>query len=294
VSSTPTVRALFDDLRDVDQALQALLALGLTEKEISVISHDVVGDYSASLPGPGHGALLAVAGGLTGFVVGLGALAMPDLALVLQAGPVAATLSPVLGAGAGALTGSLASTLPPFKVPETEIGIYAEGVRRGGFLMLVQPAGHDAETIRQILAQTFAVDIHERAAAWRRGGWAGYDPQAPPFSLDEVKAERRRYALPGAFARYEPSFREHCQQTKPVGDDHYVRLRPAYVYGWRLKRDPRYRHWKWAALERAARKGWERRYANTPWVDVQEAVRFAWQATRLRARADEDPPLRPR
>jgi hypothetical protein len=54
---TVTVMALFDDRRHADQALQALLEIGLTEKEISVVAHDVIGEYAGTLPGPGQGRL---------------------------------------------------------------------------------------------------------------------------------------------------------------------------------------------------------------------------------------------
>jgi hypothetical protein len=67
--------------------------------------------------------------------------------------------------------------------------------------MLVQAEAAQAGCVRQVLNANYVVDTHERASA-RRRGWVGYDPQAPPYTLEEVRAQRRRYALPAAFGQY--------------------------------------------------------------------------------------------
>ena len=37
------------------------------------------------------------------------------------------------------------------------------------------------------------VDIEERASGWHDAGWSGYDPDADPYSADEIREERQRY-----------------------------------------------------------------------------------------------------
>ncbi|TCR85972.1 hypothetical protein [Rhizobium sp. BK376] len=52
--------------------------------------------------------------------------------------------------------------------------LYAEGLRRGGFLLTVQAATqplHDAAI--RILSEKGSIDIDERAEQWRSDGWSG-------------------------------------------------------------------------------------------------------------------------
>jgi uncharacterized protein (TIGR02271 family) len=62
-----------------------------------------------------------------------------------------------------------------FFFPEEDRHTYAEGLSRGGFLLTVRglPAGM-YDTALDILDDEGAVDVDERAAAWRSEGWAGY------------------------------------------------------------------------------------------------------------------------
>ena len=43
-----------------------------------------------------------------------------------------------------------------------------------------------------IMKRHGAVDIEERVATWRAGGWAGYNPDGT-FTPEELEAERARY-----------------------------------------------------------------------------------------------------
>jgi hypothetical protein len=38
-----------------------------------------------------------------------------------------------------------------------------------------------------------AVNIQTRGEAFRSSGWSGYDPKAPQFTAEQVRAERERY-----------------------------------------------------------------------------------------------------
>jgi hypothetical protein len=46
---------------------------------------------------------------------------------------------------------------------------------------------------RDILNRHSPVDIPARRNVYREGGWTRYDPNAPGFTRDEVRAERDRY-----------------------------------------------------------------------------------------------------
>ena len=73
---------------------------------------------------------------------------------------------------------NLIDTLADLGVPYDEAHSYAEGVRRGGALVVVESSDERAERGMEILRRLHPVDIHERTAQWRREGWTGYDANA--------------------------------------------------------------------------------------------------------------------
>jgi len=73
---------------------------------------------------------------------------------------------------------SLIDTLADLGVPYDEAHSYAEGVRRGGALVVVESSDDRAERGMEILRRLHPVDIHERTVQWRQEGWTGYDANA--------------------------------------------------------------------------------------------------------------------
>src|SRR2546421_7911836 len=73
---------------------------------------------------------------------------------------------------------NLIDTLADLGVPYDEAHSYAEGVRRGGALVVVESNDDRAERGMEILRRLHPVDIHERTAQWRQEGWTGYDANA--------------------------------------------------------------------------------------------------------------------
>jgi uncharacterized protein (TIGR02271 family) len=69
-------------------------------------------------------------------------------------------------------------TLVDLGVPHEEAHAYAEGVRRGGALVVVESSDDRAERGMAILQRLYPVDIHARTAQWRQEGWTGYDATA--------------------------------------------------------------------------------------------------------------------
>jgi hypothetical protein len=279
---TTTVVGLFDDLDHARMAVQDLRELGITNADIGFATHDARGEYGRSLEAAGSGAATGAAagallGGIGGLLVGLGALVIPGIGPIVAAGPLAAALGTLAGAGVGAVTGGVVGSLVDLGVPEEEAQYYVEGVRRGGTLVTVKAPDRQVDQVRQVLGDHHAVNVRERATTWRESGWAGYQPDARPYTVEEVMAERRRYA-PTAFSTYEPGFRGHYQTTFARSGYQYEHYRPAYEYGWQLREDDRYRTWDWERLEPEARRGWEERHPGTTWEDIKGAVRYAWQS----------------
>jgi uncharacterized protein (TIGR02271 family) len=59
-------------------------------------------------------------------------------------------------------------------LPDEDRSTYAEGLRRGGFLVTVRTTEAQYERALDILDDEGTVDIDERAASWRSEGWTGY------------------------------------------------------------------------------------------------------------------------
>ena len=68
---------------------------------------------------------------------------------------------------------TLLATLTDLGVPADEAHAYAEGVRRGGALVVVESGDDQAERGMAILQRLHPVDMHERTAQWRQAGWTG-------------------------------------------------------------------------------------------------------------------------
>src|SRR3954451_18810015 len=74
-------------------------------------------------------------------------------------------------------TGFLAS-LRNFFMPEEDRYGYAEGMRRGGYMVAVDTDEAHATQVMDLLEQAGAVDLDEQEAHWRQEGWRGYEPSS--------------------------------------------------------------------------------------------------------------------
>jgi hypothetical protein len=281
---TRNVVGLFDDVEHARMAVQELRDMGIPNSDIGFAAHDTAGDYGREFESGREGAATGavaggVLGGLGGLLVGLGVLAIPGVGPILAAGPLAAALGTLAGAGVGAAAGGLIGALIDMGLPEEEAQYYAEGVRRGGTLVTVQAPDHRLDEVRQVMDRHGAVNVRERAEAWRERGWAGYDAEAEPYTTEQVYEERRMYA-PMTFGAYEPGFRGHYQTTFGRSGYQYDHYRPAYEYGWRLRQDERYRDRDWDQVEPDARRDWETRNPGSTWDEIKAAVRHAWESTK--------------
>jgi len=202
-----TVVGLFDDFAEAQTVVQDLVNAGFSRNDISIAANQTAaGDgTTGTTTGTGEGHAVgkdatigAGIGGAVGLLVGLGALAIPGIGPVLAAGPLAAALgitagSTVTGALIGGAGGALVGALTHIGVPKEHAEYYSEGVRRGGTLVTVNAPDNQAEEAVNILNGHGAVDIEQRGAAYRGGGYSGYSEAAPAYTPEEVTRERDLY-----------------------------------------------------------------------------------------------------
>jgi uncharacterized protein (TIGR02271 family) len=94
------------------------------------------------------------------------------------------------GAGVGAAAGGLIGGLTAAGVPDEDAQYYAEGVRRGGTLVMVAAEENKAQQAYDIMMRHGAVDIDERGNQYRQEGWKGYDPNAQPYTAQQIESYR--------------------------------------------------------------------------------------------------------
>jgi hypothetical protein len=49
----------------------------------------------------------------------------------------------------------------------------------------------------EAILDRLAVNIRDREAAWRKSGWQTFDPNATPYSADQIRRERELHGTPG-------------------------------------------------------------------------------------------------
>jgi len=189
---------LYDRYDDATRAVADLRAAGVPPEDISLIAHNPDDRFEPvrSEPTPaGTGARIgSVIGGGAGLLTGLGIMAIPGVGPVVAAGWLVSTIAgAAAGAVAGAATGGIIGALTHHGVSEDHAHVYAEGVRRGGALVTARGEEALGPMVDPIYRRTGAVDPEERARLYKSGGWSRFDPDAPPYTPEEVERERDRY-----------------------------------------------------------------------------------------------------
>jgi uncharacterized protein (TIGR02271 family) len=106
---------------------------------------------------------------------------------VVAAGWLVSTLA---GTAAGAATGGIIGALSQAGVKDEDAHIYAEGVRRGGTLVVARVPEADRSRFEAILDRS-AVDIRQHGTSFRQSGWSRFDPNAAPYTADQVRMARQ-------------------------------------------------------------------------------------------------------
>jgi uncharacterized membrane protein len=179
-----TVAGLFKYERDADLAIRALERAGFNENHYGVIAPNSVVQRVDWKEDAKEGTIQtdhklgatggAAVGGLTGLLAGLTALAVPGIGPVLAAGMIAASTG--LGATAGGLLGSLTSA----SINEEEAETYAEAIKRGGILVVVQVEDRFEAEVKNILKEAGALEVEAHRKEWEAAGWTGFDRDVLP------------------------------------------------------------------------------------------------------------------
>jgi hypothetical protein len=159
------VFGIYPSYANVESGVDGLKAAGFSNRDISVLfpesagSKDFAHEKGTKAPegataGAGTGLVI---GGTMGWLLGIGALAIPGLGPFIAAGPIMAALA---GAGVGGAVGGITGALVGMGIPEYEAKRYEGRVKNGGILLSVH-SDHSDETKRakQILEATGAQDI---------------------------------------------------------------------------------------------------------------------------------------
>ncbi len=165
------VFGIYPSYTTVEMGVDGLKAGGFSNRDISVLltesagSRDFAHEKGTKAPegattGAGTGVVL---GGAMGWLLGVGALAIPGLGLFIAAGPIMATLA---GAGVGGAVGGIAGALIGMGIPEYEAKRYEGRVKDGGILLSVHCDSSEwVRRAKQVLEHTGAQDVSSTGEA---------------------------------------------------------------------------------------------------------------------------------
>src|SRR6202040_4030189 len=165
------VFGIYPDYTSVENGVDGLKAAGFSNRDISVLfpqsagSKDFAHEKGTKAPegataGAGTGVVL---GGAMGWLMGVGALAIPGLGPFIAAGPIMAALA---GAGVGGAVGGVAGALVGMGIPEYEAKRYEGRVKDGGILISVHCEDSDwKKRAKDILARTGAKGVSSTGEA---------------------------------------------------------------------------------------------------------------------------------
>jgi hypothetical protein len=162
---------IFRDETHLGSALSSLQAAGFRNDDISALFPDKSSTKEfahekhtkapeGAAAGAGTGIVL---GGTLGWLVGIGALAIPGLGPFIAAGPIVAALA---GAGAGGTLGGVTGALVGMGIPEFEAKRYEGILKSGRILLSVHSDSSDwTKKAKEILQQVGASDVSSAGEA---------------------------------------------------------------------------------------------------------------------------------
>ena len=152
--------AIFDSHAEAERAVSELRSAGVDDVELSVIAHH--GGTTTTSSGDGeitdehHRNVLRgiLGGGALGAGIGIAALAIPGVGPLAAAGAIAASAAPeamAIGAGIGALTGTLNETLTKHGVEKEDADYYGSRLKDGGVVVTVSGSSIEVAQAREVL-----------------------------------------------------------------------------------------------------------------------------------------------
>jgi hypothetical protein len=203
-----TICRLYDSYAGANRVIVALEAAGLPPSETSVISNNSDTWYSAKetanvapvrkdgtrseTDGKVEGAAIGAAIGATAATAAslVTMLTIPGVGAVVGAGWLAALLGSM---AIGGVAGGLLGTLTNAGISEEDAQVFVEGVRRGGTLVAARVPQTELPRIEAMMNRS-AVNLRERCDLYRKSGWQSFDPNAVPYTADQVRSERALHA----------------------------------------------------------------------------------------------------
>jgi len=111
-------------------------------------------------------------------------------------------------------------------VPDEDAHLYAEGLRRGHSLLVIQAAGGEHHRVMEVLARFNPIDIDDHATRWRNTGWSGVHPGKQAWDVRR-QASTTATAGPstGTQEQVVPVYEEQLKVGKRVVEQGHVRVR---------------------------------------------------------------------
>ena len=165
MAKNKSVFGIYSSRSAVENAVTALRDAGFPQSDVSVLLPENLGNREIATQkntkapegvtaGAGSGAVI---GGTLGWLVGIGALAIPGLGPFIAAGPIMAALA---GAGVGCAVGGVTGALVGMGIPEFEAKRYEGRLQKGGILVSVHcDTSEEVKRAKDILERTGAEDI---------------------------------------------------------------------------------------------------------------------------------------
>ncbi|HTC66090.1 MAG TPA: quinol:electron acceptor oxidoreductase subunit ActD [Candidatus Acidoferrum sp.] len=165
MAKNKSVFGIYPSRSAVENAVTALRDTGFQQSDVSVLLPENLGNREiatqkntkapeGATAGAGSGAVI---GGTLGWLVGIGALAIPGLGPFIAAGPIMAALA---GAGVGGAVGGVTGALVGMGIPEFEAKRYEGRLQKGGILVSVHcDTSEEMKRAKDILQRTGAEDI---------------------------------------------------------------------------------------------------------------------------------------
>ncbi|HTQ95959.1 MAG TPA: hypothetical protein VMH89_04095 [Candidatus Acidoferrum sp.] len=171
MAKNKSVFGIYTSRGGVESGITRLRESGFASTDVSVLLPENLGprematEKASKAPeGTAAGASSgAVIGGALGWLVGIGALAIPGLGPFIAAGPIMAMLA---GIGVGGAVGGFAGALIGMGIPEYEAKRYEGRLQKGGILVSVHcETSEEIDRAKEVLKRTGAEDISSTGEA---------------------------------------------------------------------------------------------------------------------------------
>jgi hypothetical protein len=165
MSKNKSVLGIYSNRSAAENAIAAFRDSGFQSSDLSILLPDNLGNEElaaqketkapeGAAAGAGSGAVI---GGALGWLVGIGALAIPGIGPFIAAGPI---MSALAGMGVGGAVGGLAGALLGLGIPEHEAKRYEGHLLKGGILVSVRcDSAQEINSAKKIMERTDAEDV---------------------------------------------------------------------------------------------------------------------------------------